>query len=111
MKPEHESVRAMWRDFLRKKGVPSEKGYASWHFELTEESANKLAYLVKNGQKKATAAALWSFEQNNEPLPQVGDYSVITDWHGIAPSKRQRSKSFLFATLQRNTLGLKEKAI
>ncbi len=31
-----------------------------------------------DGRKRATAGALWSYEAEDEPVPQVGDFSVIT---------------------------------
>lgn len=58
--------------------------YDAWHFCDNRADADELAELVVRGVKRATAAAMWSYEAENEPLPQVGDYSVITDWEGVA---------------------------
>jgi uncharacterized protein YhfF len=44
----------------------------------------RVAGLVLAGRKRATASALWSYEADGEPLPRVGDFSVITDWLGNA---------------------------
>ena len=54
----------------------------SYHFCSDEESANYLADLVVQGEKQATASLLWSYEADNEPLPEVGQLSVITNWEG-----------------------------
>lgn len=56
--------------------------YDSYYFCSDEESANHLASLVVQGEKQATASLLWSYESDNEPLPEVGQLSVITNWDG-----------------------------
>lgn len=53
-----------------------------WHFELTEGAANYLLGLVLDGKKRATASSLWGYEIEGEPVPKVGDMSVITYWDG-----------------------------
>jgi len=54
----------------------------SYYFCSDEESANHLASLVVQGEKQATASLLWSYEADSEPLPEVGQLSVITNWKG-----------------------------
>ena len=54
----------------------------SYYFCTDKESANHLASLVVQGEKQATASLLWSYEVDNEPLPEVGQLSVITNWKG-----------------------------
>lgn len=53
-----------------------------WHFDLTEESANKLLNLVLEGKKRATSSSYPGYLVDNEPIPKPGDMSVITDWDG-----------------------------
>lgn len=53
-----------------------------WHFELTEGAANYLLGLVLEGKKRATASSLWEYELEGEPLPKVGEMSIITYWDG-----------------------------
>ncbi len=48
-----------------------------------EKDANECAELVLNDVKRATASCLYSYELEQEPLPEVGDISVVTDWSGI----------------------------
>jgi len=54
----------------------------SYYFCSDEDSANHLASLVVQGEKRATASLLWSYESDNDPLPEVGQLSVITNWKG-----------------------------
>jgi len=54
----------------------------AYHFCSDEESANHLASLVVQGVKQATASLLWSYESDDEPLPEEGQLSVITNWDG-----------------------------
>lgn len=86
-KIEHNSVTIMWNKYLESIGESidnTKKEYLSWHFEITEGAANKLARLVLEGKKKATASSLWVYEHEGESIPKEGDYSIITDWDGIA---------------------------
>jgi|GEM_PF-132006 len=84
--PYSNSVRAMWSAYLGSLGEgPTTTGrtFTAWHFGDNEQDARDLAALVKAGRKRATASAHWAYEAQ-EPLPAVGDYSVIVDWQGEA---------------------------
>ena len=80
------SVEHMWAAFLATSPEATAAGtsYSAWHFCDDQASANKLAELVLSGRKRATAGSLWAYELDKEPLPRVGDLSVITDWEGRA---------------------------
>ena len=54
----------------------------AYHFCGNEECANTCARLVREGEKRATASLLWAYEAEDEPLAEVGDLAVITDWEG-----------------------------
>lgn len=54
----------------------------SFHFELTEKLANELLALVMSGKKQATASSLLAYTKENARIPKIGDYSIVTDWHG-----------------------------
>jgi len=86
--PQHSpSVQEMWNAYLHLLGedpATAAKTHAAWHFCDNEADANELAALVKAGRKRATASALWAYSAEGEPVPQVGDYSVITNWAGEA---------------------------
>lgn len=73
-----------WQEFLEKTGRDRATQYIEcFHFELTEEWANKLLALVLSGQKKATASSLLAYEREGSRIPQIGDCSIVTDWDGI----------------------------
>jgi uncharacterized protein YhfF len=56
--------------------------YQSWYFGSTAEMAAELGDLVRRGVKTATCSLLWEHDLDSEPLPQVGDVCIITDWDG-----------------------------
>lgn len=87
MKKEHISVRKMWEDYLNSIGEELEntsKSYTSWYFCDNERSANSLAELVREGTKRGTASLYEVYKIENEDLPVADNYSIITDWNGIA---------------------------
>lgn len=72
-----------WQDFITNTGKDSTTRFIEcFHFDLTEEWANKLLALVLSGQKKATASSLTAYEIEGSRIPQAGDYSIVTDWEG-----------------------------
>jgi uncharacterized protein YhfF len=87
MTVEDQTVKEMWKKYLSSMGEDikvTAKTYESWHFCNHEKDANELAELVKKGIKKATASLRCLYEIENEPIPKVGDYVIITNWKGIA---------------------------
>jgi uncharacterized protein YhfF len=86
MEPQQQSVERMWTAFLAARPGVAAPGaaHSAWHFCDNQEDADELASLVLAGRKRATAGALWSYEAEEEPVPQVGDFGVITDWSGEA---------------------------
>ena len=78
------SIEQMWNDFL--KSFPENKGatYDSWFFGDSAEMALELAELVIEGKKTAACGALWEFEDDGEPIPEEGGYSIVTDFQGNA---------------------------
>jgi uncharacterized protein YhfF len=80
-----ESPAEMWQSFLAS-GHPAADpaaSYTSWHFG-SADVADELARLVLEGRKRATTGSLWAYEAEHEPLPQVGDFSVVTGADGGA---------------------------
>ncbi len=59
------------------------KNFDAYYFCADEKNANICASLVLQGEKRATASLLWWYEVENEPLPEVGNLSAITNWDGI----------------------------
>lgn len=87
MEQEHKSVKKMWEDYLTSIGeniTTTNKNYTSWYFCNNEKSANNLAQLVNKGIKRGTSSLYCLYELEKEELPKEGEYSVITDWNGIA---------------------------
>ena len=77
------TIEKFWQEFLKLnpdnkiKQIPE-----SFYFCDNEKDANECADLVVNNIKQATATSLWWFEKNNQPLPNVGDQAIVTDWYG-----------------------------
>lgn len=78
------SIQEFWSQFLSATNKdPSTPYIDCFHFEMSEKWANELLRLVLCGQKQATASSLQSYEISGQRIPQVGDYSVVTDWDGV----------------------------
>lgn len=74
---------AFWSEFARfTGGADEERFYEAFFFGDSEQLANELAALVLQGNKRATAGALWTYEAEGKRLPQPGDLSIVTDWSG-----------------------------
>lgn len=56
----------------------------SFHFCDNEKDADLCADLVARGIKRATAPSVAELELAGDPMPQVGDYAIVTDWTGNA---------------------------
>ena len=79
------SANNMWGDYLKNhlEDVFHEAPKAT-HFCDNQKDANECARLVKAGVKKATSHSLLGLQHRNEPLPKIGDFTVVTDWEGEA---------------------------
>jgi uncharacterized protein YhfF len=78
------NVAEFWQSYAASAGgVDESRFYEVFFFADSEESANSLAELVLSGTKRATAAAVWTFEEEGKRLPVPGDLSVVTDWEGV----------------------------
>ena len=65
----------LWNQFKKKNNI-SDCDYEAWAFGV---DADMLANLVLIGEKTATASAFPLYESEKEPLPEVGEYSIILD--------------------------------
>lgn len=54
----------------------------AWAFGGTPQQADSLLELVLSGDKTATASALWDYEAEGAPLPEVGALSIVVDGSG-----------------------------
>ena len=75
-------MRAFWQAFADATGTGAD--YVAWGFgsDNTPELATELGLLVRDGPKRATTTKFASFEEDGEPLPEVGGYSVVLDSEG-----------------------------
>jgi len=82
---QNSSVSAFWercRDSLPEDERPAVDEYSAWSFGDNPELANELGRLVLTGRKTATCDVRWQYEAENEPIPKVGELSVVTDGTG-----------------------------
>ena len=79
---EDPAVAAFWQTFAE--ATSTNAPHTAWAFGLESdpEMATELGLLVRDGPKRATAGVLAEYEEAGEPLPAVGDYSVILDGRG-----------------------------
>ncbi|MBB2893206.1 GNAT family N-acetyltransferase [Flexivirga oryzae] len=61
--------------------LPAQQPQA-WAFGATAEQADELLGLVLRGVKTATASSLWDYEADGDPLPEVGELSILLDSSG-----------------------------
>jgi len=74
----------MWADFRAGTGVDAPYDSFGFGGDDTPELRNELAWLVRDGPKRATAGLLDDYEADGDPIPAVGDYFVVTDAAGDA---------------------------
>lgn len=77
-------VEVFWQEVVAAlpPGKPAPAMAASWSFGDNPRLADELLALVLAGVKTASCGALWEFEAAGEPLPKVGDLSVVLDGAG-----------------------------
>ena len=75
-------IESFWEEFVGATGIDGP--YEAWAFgdPSLPDLATKLALLVRDGPKRATAGLASDYEDENEPLPEIGDLSVILDGEG-----------------------------
>ena len=77
-------IEEFWQEFLIATDKDTTTRYADcFHFDSSEKAANGCLALVLSGQKKATASSIFAFECNGEPVPKIGDFSIVTDFSGV----------------------------
>ncbi|WP_026908853.1 ASCH domain-containing protein [Paucisalibacillus globulus] len=72
----NKSVLELWEAYKKVNPNAPEK-YEAWAFGNSKELADKLLGLVLEGAKTATASNFNLFGGENEPVPKVGDLSII----------------------------------
>ncbi|MCL2377042.1 MAG: ASCH domain-containing protein [Defluviitaleaceae bacterium] len=75
------TIDAFWQEFLNFAGLDGSVKYASCdYFDSNEEGAAKCLEMILAGKQRASTG---SGLGRKEKLPQVGDYNIVTDWHGM----------------------------
>lgn len=74
--PEDYSAADLWARFCDESGTDPETPYSAWAFG---GAPDELAGLVLAGIKEATSSAYPLYALEGEPLPTVGEYSVVMD--------------------------------
>lgn len=83
MSNKSDRITAFWNNFLAEAKLDSDTTYHdAFYFGANKELANDLLDLVLSGAKTATTSAVPCYEAEGEVMPQVGDYSIVTDWDG-----------------------------
>jgi uncharacterized protein YhfF len=77
---EAQALAQFWRAFVSATGVDGP--YTAWSFGHEPEMADELGVLVRDGPKRATTSLLSSYDEDDEPLPKVGDLSIVLDGEG-----------------------------
>lgn len=80
----HASSPALWQRYRELDPTAPAEVSAVYHFCDNQEDADTCADLVVAGRKRATASSLAELAGAGVPLPQAGDYSIITGWSGEA---------------------------
>lgn len=78
------SVSALWQRYRLVDPAAPVEAQAVYHFCDNQEDADVCADLVVAGQKCATASSLAELKLAELPVPEAGDYAVITAWNGEA---------------------------
>jgi uncharacterized protein YhfF len=75
-------IEEFWAEFVATTGIDGP--YEAWAFgDLSlPDLATELALLVRDGPKRATAGLVAEFEPEDDPVPSVGDLSIVLDGHG-----------------------------
>ena len=80
------AVEEFWDEVKGQIGLPASQTETvpeAWPFSTEDnpELADQLLTLVLDGTKTGTASALWCYE-DNEPIPHIGELSIILDGAG-----------------------------
>lgn len=74
MKPEQ-----MWKLYCKEAGIEEDTPYTAESFAGSAGLSDELAALILEGKKTATCSAYEMYAIDNEPMYEVGDYTVVLD--------------------------------
>jgi uncharacterized protein YhfF len=78
-------IEAYWQSYLNTLPAASptrNEQYAAEGWGDSPRMADELGALIASGTKTATCSALWEYEAEGEPLPEVGVKTVVLDGNG-----------------------------
>ena len=75
------TIEQYWQNYLKtlSEEAVANQSYEADQFGDTPELANELGQLVLDGRKTATCSALWEWEAEQSPLPEVGAKAIVLD--------------------------------
>jgi uncharacterized protein YhfF len=81
----HETIQTYWQTFLST--LPPESPYHAKSFIAegwgdSPEMADELGGLIAQGIKTGTCSAVWDWEAEGNPIPEVGTITVVLDGRG-----------------------------
>ena len=74
-------IETYWEAFLAAHPEYRGKPYLAEPFGDNPALADELGNLVLSGVKSATCSAIWNYEAEGEPIPQVGTLWLVLDGH------------------------------
>jgi uncharacterized protein YhfF len=80
-----ETIKAYWQKFISTLPADSpyhSKSYISEGWGDSPEMADELGALIAQGTKTGTCSALWEWEAEGNPIPEVGLVTVVLDGKG-----------------------------
>lgn len=76
------AIDSFWRRVRSGDPALPETAPEAWAFGATPPQADDLLSLVLEGVKTGTASSLWDYEATGDPLPAVGELSILLDGRG-----------------------------
>ncbi len=67
----------LWKEFIKMNPTYEGVSYDTFSFGNTDEMADELEELVKNGEKTATSSGYCFYEMEGEELPKAGKLSIV----------------------------------
>src|SRR6266540_1440688 len=97
-------IETFWQDYLSTLSEEDRKNASTYlvdGFADTPEAATKVGKLVRDGIKTTTSSLLWGLEHHAEPLPKVGDISVVVDGNSTRLNSSQITISYAVFCLKK----------
>ena len=80
----HPSIAEFWARYRAVNADAPMEPSAAFHFCDTAEDADLCLALVMERRKRATASSLAELQLAGVPVPQPGEFSIVTNWAGEA---------------------------